>query len=89
MAEEFSTKELLIQLMTRVDSLNLSVQEQRILIERHMQSSLDRDGTIKELKVEVDTIKVDVANLKSLATKAATLWAIVVTVVGFMLNKFL
>lgn len=86
-SDDFTTKEMLLQLMTRVESINIGMQEQRVLLERHMQASVSRDDTIKELKVEVKTMKADVENLKSLATKAATVWAIAVTVIGFALNR--
>jgi len=92
-AEDFSTKEMLLQLMTRVESLNIAMQEQRILLERHMQASLDRDGKISELKTDLDigleSLDKRVGRLEKFQTKAMLIWSSAVIIVGFLVNKFL
>lgn len=93
LTEDFSTKEMLLQLMTRVESLNVAMQEQRILLERHMQASLDRDSKIVELKEDLDegffNMDKRVSKLEKFQTKAMLIWSSAVIVVGFLVNKFL
>lgn len=92
-AEDFTTKEMLLQVMTRIESLNVSMQEQRILLERHMEASISRDEKIDELKTDLDeglaSLDKRVGKLEKFQTKALLLWSIAVTVVGFFLNKFI
>lgn len=93
MADEFSTKEMLLQLMAKVESLNLAMQEQRILLEKHMEASLSRDEKIREIKEDLDTglasLDIRVGKLEKFQIKAMLVWSIGVTAIGFLLNKFL
>lgn len=49
----------------------------------------DIASTTNHLEGRITTLERDVSNLKEMATKALTIWAIAVTALGFLLNKFL
>ena len=88
MAEDFTTKEILIQLMTKVEALSVNQQQLNILVERYVLAGGERDHKMSELKEEVDVIRKDVEGLKTLATKALVVWSIIITAAGFLINKY-
>jgi hypothetical protein len=87
--DNFSQKEILIQLMAKMEILTTSVNSQQVLLTSIAQASENRDAKLTELKTELQTVKEDVEQIKTWQTKAMTIWALLVFVVGLVANKLI
>ena len=87
--DNFSQKEILIQLMSKVDLMTTAMNEQKVLLTGITEKSENRDTQISELKAEVKELKLEVEALHDWQTKAMTLWALAVFAFGLIANKLI
>jgi len=65
MTDNFSQKEILLQLMTKVDGLTNAVNKQELLLNTIHEASAGRDEKIKDLKEQVIVLEDEVKTLTS------------------------
>ena len=73
--DNFSQKEILIQLMTKVDIMTTAMNEQKVLLTGITERSESRDLKLSELKTELEIVKKDLEELKTFYTRIMTMWA--------------
>jgi chromosome segregation ATPase len=80
--ETFSPKEILLQLMAKLDTLNYAVNKQELLLNTIHEASANRDEKIKDLKDqviiledEVKTLTGKVEALKSFNKTLVAIWS--------------
>lgn len=85
--DNFTQKEILLQVMKELRELRVEMSDQRILLQTHINASVERDVKIAEIKKEVDDIKRDLDEVKGFKVKVLTVWAVVVAIASFVANK--
>lgn len=80
--DNFSAKEILLQLMIKVDGVISAVNKQELLLNTIHEASAGRDEKIKDLKVQVETLETEVKlltekveGLKSFNKTIIALWS--------------
>lgn len=80
--DNFSQKEILLQLMSKVDNLNVSVNNQQLLLNTIHDASAGRDEKIRDLKEQVITLEDEVKiltekveGLKSFNKTIVAIWS--------------
>jgi predicted nucleic acid-binding Zn-ribbon protein len=63
MSDNFSQKEILLQLMSKVDTLNNSLTKQELLLNSINAATVARDEKIKDLRVEVKVLQDEMVTL--------------------------
>lgn len=91
-SEGFSVKEILIQLMADVRSTRTEINEQRIMLTEHIQSSKDRDKQIKEIKTDIEGIEIRIGKLEGFKIKVLAIWggiwSVATLLIVYLLDKF-
>ena len=77
--DNFSPKEILLQLMSKMDAVSTAVTKQELLLNSIHEASANRDEKIRDLKLEVKTLQEDVVKL---TTKVQSLKAFNRNIVG-------
>ena len=77
--DNFSPKEILLQLMSKMDAVSTAVNKQELLLNSIHEASASRDEKIRDLKLEVKTLQEDVVKL---TTKVQSLKAFNRNIVG-------
>jgi hypothetical protein len=72
--ETLTQRDILLQMMKDVQDTRREVENQRVLLTEHVQSSIGRDRLIKEIKDDVERIEVRVGKLEGFKIKAITIW---------------
>jgi peptidoglycan hydrolase CwlO-like protein len=81
-SDSFSSKEILLQLMTKMDSIASAVSKQELLLNTIHEASAGRDEKIKDLRNDVKTLQDEVItltkrieSLKTFRTTVMAFWA--------------
>lgn len=81
-SENFSSKEILLQLMNKLDNLTTAVNKQDILLNTIHEASGARDEKIKDLKIKFEELEDKVEELKSFNKILVAAWSAVVLFVS-------
>jgi hypothetical protein len=87
--DNFSYKEMLITVMTKIDTLTIGVNKQELLLNSIHEASAGRDEKIKDLKRDVKTLQDEVVtltlkvqSLKAFNRNIVAIWSFVVVLVS-------
>ena len=93
MSDDFTQKEILLKVMSQVDSIQQSVTSQQLLLQKHIDASVTRDELIRQIKQDVEKIEIRVGMLEGFKIKLAGIWLVVsfagYFIVDFLYRKFL
>lgn len=64
MSDDFSQKEILLQLLSDLRKVSSDLSDQKVLLQTHINSSIDRDRRMADLKMEVDNLKEKAEDIK-------------------------
>ena len=87
--DNFTQKEILLQVMKELRELRGEMSDQRVLLKTHINASVERDLKIADIKREIDEIKKDLEEVKGFKIKVLTVWAISISVATFLANKII
>lgn len=86
--DDFSQKEILLRVMSQTDSIQKSLIKQELLLQQHIDASINRDELMREIKLDVEKLELRVGSLEILKFKIAGMW-LVVSFVGYFAIDFL
>lgn len=88
-SDNFTQKEILLQVMKELRELRAEMSDQRVLLQTHINASVERDVKIADIKREIDEIKKDLEEVKGFKIKVLTVWAIGISIATFLANRII
>jgi len=76
-SENFTQKEILLQVMTELRDLRTEMGNQRILLQTHIEASNNRDVRIAQIEKKVSEIEVKLDGHDGFQTKIMAIWGTV------------
>jgi hypothetical protein len=75
--DNFSNKDILLQIMSEMRELRTEVGNQRVLLQTHIEASNNRDVRIGHIEKKIGEIEVELASHSGFRTKIMTTWGVV------------
>jgi hypothetical protein len=88
-SDNFTQKEILLQVMKELRELRSDVADQKILLQTHINASAERDLKIAELSRKMDRVESEIEEMKGFKAKVLTVWAIGIFLATFLANKII
>jgi divalent metal cation (Fe/Co/Zn/Cd) transporter len=90
-SDNFTQKEILLQVMTELRDLRTEMGNQRVLLQTHIEASNNRDAKIAHIEKKVDDIETKIQDHDGFKTRIMTAWGVVWSVVTlfavYLLNR--
>ena len=86
--DKISQKDILLRMMDDVRETRKEITDQKVLLTKHVEASLERDKTMSEIKSNVEKIEIRVGKLENFKVKLIAMWAVVSVLVYLALDTF-
>jgi hypothetical protein len=91
--ENFTQKDILLQMMTDVRETRKEIVDQRLLLTKHIEASASRDELIRQIKTDVEKIELRVGKLENFKLRVVAIWSAISMAfyfgIDFLIKRFL
>ena len=87
--DNFTQKEILLQLMAEMRELRVVLNDHKELITKQSLLNQSRDNQLIEIKKEIDDIKRELEDIRGFKIKVLTVWAIGIGLATFLANRII